>query len=187
MTYNFLFTLMTFIPIVFWFAASLWVALDAEKMPAEAWTTVRESKNVWLAISLLLMWPFGLFYYLLFVRKSVAAVAKSIDEEVLISKAADRIRNESTSNHTSSEDIQYEDGEYEDDDADYEDEGYETESRALESDSVFDYEESPSERETQVTEVVVPPKPARSPRVTASDKTAVHPVVPPKPTRAPRV
>lgn len=181
MIYHSLFTLMTFIPIIFWFASSLWVALDAEKMPAEAWAEVQESKNVWLAISLLLMWPFGLFIYLLVVRKNVAAVARSIDEEALISKAADRIRNESNSNHSASEDEDYED------ENNYNGEDYHDEPHAREDDKVFNYEESPSQSESQVTGIVIPPKPSRAPRATSSDKTAVHPVVPPKPTRSPRV
>lgn len=93
-TYNFFFTFLTMIPVLLWLAVSLWVVLDAEKTPAEAWTLSGESRNVWIAISLLLVWPFGLFFYLLIVRKKISTLAHSINEDALVTKAANRIRKE---------------------------------------------------------------------------------------------
>lgn len=188
MTYNFFFALMTLLPIFIWFAVSLWVVLDADKMPAEAWTLAGESKNVWSVISILLMWPFGLIFYLFIVRKKVAAFARAINEDALIEKAADRLRSESESNtsEAKNETAYYEDDETEQDAVDN--------SKHL-HDGVYDYEESDAREDFNDSEQTIPPKPRHQPTVGTenytedqdADKTAAYPVVPPRPTRSPRV
>lgn len=94
MTYNLIYTMMTLIPILVWFGVSIWVAVDADKMPAEAWTLSGESRTVWTAIAILLAWPFGLLFYLFIVRKKIADLARSINDDALITKAANRLRKE---------------------------------------------------------------------------------------------
>jgi hypothetical protein len=212
MTYNFFFALMTLLPVLIWFAVSLWVALDADKMPDEAWALAGESKNVWTAISILLMWPFGLIFYFFIVRKKVAALARTINEDVLIDKAAARLRKEShddRASHVSTpefEAVKTSHGEKvdpsseEDSNVSYQNaalaetlRNHTSDSRKTdENDGVFNYEESDARDDFSESEQTIPPKPDYPPTVGErhdedADKTAAYPVVPPKPTHAPRV
>lgn len=188
MTYNFFFALMTLLPVLIWFAVSLWVILDAEKMPVEAWRLAGESKNVWIALSVLLMWPFGLIFYIFIVRKKVSAFARTINEDALIGKAADRLRKEAhddrTAYATASES-------HISDKRDFEVEPRNNEDH----DGVFNYEESDARDDFNESEQTIPPKPDYPPTVgnhnhdedSAVDKTAAYPVIPPRPTHSPRV
>lgn len=188
MTYNFFFALMTLLPVLIWFAVSLWVVLDAEKMSPEAWRLAGESKNVWSAISILLMWPFGLIFYLFIVRKKVAEFSRAINEDVLIGKAADRLRQESHEDRTAHTAVSEP---HTDDSHDYEVEPR----KHNEHDGVFNYEESDARDDFHESEQTIPPKPDYPPTVgnrdydeeSDADKTAAYPVIPPRPTHSPRV
>lgn len=216
MTYNFFFALMTLLPVLIWFGLALWVILDADKMPTEAWRLAGESKNVWIALSILLMWPFGFIFYFFVVRKKVAGFARTINEDVLIGKAADRLRKESYEDrgayaaHSEShipEDRDYEVESHKTDDRPAFEEGSDSTWKNVADDTkthddvdetpkssdngVFDYEESDARDDFRENEQTIPPKPDYAPTVSDRDyeaeKTAAYPVVPPKPTHAPRV
>lgn len=215
MTYNLLYTLMTLIPILIWFGVSLWVALDADKMPAEAWTLSGESKNVWTAIALLLAWPFGLIFYLFIVRKKIAALAHSINEDTLITKAANRLRKEQDKRNAHTAAVESHPIETADEDdtdmVSYRSKALRGVMTAAENvntsqgaridadtskDDVFDYEESEGTEDRYASGQVIPPRPDHEPTVGADYpkeqedseiKTTAYPVIPPKPTHAPRV
>jgi hypothetical protein len=188
MTYNFFFALMTLLPVLIWFAVSLWVALDADKMPEEAWALAGESKNVWSALAILLMWPFGLIFYLFVVRRKIAAFARTINEDALIGKAADRLRKESHDKKAAHVPFSHPPVS--------ENRDAEVEAHEREDDSVFNYEESDAREDFRESGQSIPPKPDYAPTVgnSASEesedsetKTTAYPVAPPKPTRDPRV
>lgn len=74
------------LPWILWIAMSIWIIYDAEKIPQEGWRTLRESKNVWVAISILLAWPFGLFLYLILVRFPLEKFVKKAREDEIIAR-----------------------------------------------------------------------------------------------------
>jgi hypothetical protein len=188
MTYNFFFALFTVLPILIWLAVSVLVAIDADKLHDEAWTLAGESKNVWLAISILLVWPFGLFFYLFLVRRKIAGIAHSINEDTLITKAANRIRKENAkTDHSKGSTVVTPATEHK-----------ASHSPVASDEGVFDYEESENDVDSNNRVANIPPKPDYAPtiqNVAVSDekdsesfpKTDVYPHIPAKPDHEPSI
>lgn len=93
-TLYFLYFFSMILPVLLWIASSIWMILDAEKIPSEAWAEVRESKTVWIAISVLLAWPFGLAFYIFLVRRPIEKIMSRQRDEELVDKATERLREE---------------------------------------------------------------------------------------------
>lgn len=173
-SYHLFSTLMTVLPILAWFAISVWIVLDADKMPDEAWKLSGESKNVWIALAVLLAWPFGLIFYVFLPRRKVAAIARTINEDALVTRAANRIRKQDAASAglapvaTPAPHLQrvtvveVPRNEVDEPEA--------PKASASEDETVFNYEESRPVSEEQ-----------------ESVATTVTPVIPPKPTHAPRI
>lgn len=156
MTYsilNFLFWL------AIWFAASVWMVLDAERLSKKAWTLAGESQNVWSVISIFLAWPFGLLFYLVVVRRGVSKISKNLAEEEIITRATDRLRAEHYANQAyeapkASEPVKTSDAP-------------EAPSYEKTEDSVFDYEGPAESSDNAKPAFVAPPLPDRDPKVPA--------------------
>lgn len=83
-TAYFLYFFAMILPVLLWIATSVWTILDAEKIPAKGWTAVGENKNIWIALSILLAWPFGFALYLWLVRRHLDVFVKEQhDKEVI--------------------------------------------------------------------------------------------------------
>lgn len=188
MTYHFFFALFTVLPVLIWLAVSVLIAIDADKLHDEAWTLAGESKNVWLAISILLVWPFGLFFYLFLVRRKIATIAHSINEDTFITKAANRIRKENAKVDQSKGSSVVTPVT----------ERKVSHSPAANDEGVFDYEESANDVDKNSRGSSIPSKPDYAPTVqnvavnTEKDsesfpKTDVYPHIPAKPDHEPSI